>query len=453
MLDRFFEGDFSRLSEAREQCVNEDAINPRSRSRFHQLVYGVVRRYRSLDSVIQKFSDAPLKRVQSRIQEVLRVGLYEILFFDSTPSHASVDECVKIAKNEISNDSGGFVNAVLRESLRNMTEDVWDYPEEMSRKGIEHLFYIGRGRAREFQKSIFPAPGEHREQTVQFFSRSFNLPEWLVETWLEAYGEEDTYQIARNQADIPSLYVRRNPLKTSEASFEELLEEQDISYQSLEIEHFYELEKVGDPAQIEGFRDGYFTMQDPAVGLVAADLSPGPGDRILDVCAAPGGKTGQFIEQSNGKANVFAMDNTQRRMEWLKENRRRLDWTDAVTPVIGDGRHIPFEEERFDSILLDVPCSNTAVLSRRVEARYHLNDGFSRELVDLQKQLLTRALKSADASGEILYSTCSLLPEENEILLREVLENVQDVRLSHPEFIFPGEISSAGSFSAVITKV
>lgn len=452
VLGDFFDGELSRISTARNQLLSDGKMESRSLSRFNQLTFGTVRRYRSLDSVIQAFSDAPLKRLHDDIHEILRLGLYEILFFDSIPSHATVNEYVELAKSQVSSDSGGFVNAVLRSMLRDLTDEVWEYPDQYDQQGVEHLFYIGRGRAREFQSRIFPAPFEGAEERRQFFSRAFNIPEWICRTWIEAYGVEDAFQIACSQAEVPDLYVRRNPMRVSEKDFESNLEEDDISFRNLDVDPFYKLEKVGSPSNIPGFDDGHFTVQDPAIGLVVSDLQPETGDRILDLCAAPGGKTGQLVEQLNGQSSIVSVDHSQRRFRRFRENQERLGWEDTVSPVLADARQLPFDDQPFDRVLLDVPCSNTAVLSRRVEARYHLTDGMSEGLVDIQKQMLDAALDTVKPGGALLYATCSLLPEENEALLGDVLEHHPDVRLSHPEFLFPGEVSSCGSFSALIEK-
>lgn len=450
-LNKFFTGEIAYLSEERDRVFSENEIPEQNEAIFNEVLYGVVRRYRSLDSVIDTYSDYGLSQLQKDVHEALRLGLYEILFLDSVPEPVAVNEYVSIIKDRQGKRSGNFVNGVLRETLRELTAETWDFPKNLENLGSAHLFPVRDGRCREFMSPVFPQPDENQSTFVRYLSRAFNYPEWICKEWVRAYGQEESLNIARLQSERPPLFVRGNTSEAGTAKLKSLLTRENLPWTESSVPGFYRIDKWVRPEDIPGFENGRFTVQDARMGSLLQKLDVGKEDVILDMCAAPGGKSTHLAEQTGNRTPIYAVDAHRKRIRRVRENRDRLH-LDAVRPICGDGRYPPFERNTFDRIVLDVPCTNTGVLGRRVEARYHLEEGLDAQLLELQEELLHASLECLAPGGKLLYTSCSLLPEENEQLLSEALVDYSDLRMEKPSIAFPTEEIPSGGFATVIAR-
>ncbi len=450
LLKKFFSGDISRIAQERNRLFRNGKVEEQNHTRFNSLIHGVVRRFRSLDSVIATFSDYPLQDLEPDVQEFLRTSLFEILFFDAVPDPVAVNEAVDQARRHTGSGPANFINAVLREAMRNLTEEYWEFPDDLNRKGIEHLFPVRDGRCREFQSRIFPSPGENNDSFHKYLSRAFNLPEWVCRTWREAYGREKALRTARYQAEEPPMFLRRVTKNISAEDFEASLEEAGLNWIRIKEGPYYRLENNRPPESIPGFEEGYFFVQDPGTGLFAERFSPDQSGVHLDLCSAPGGKLLQSLDQNEEDTLYVGLDRDRRRLKNVGENLKRLGFPAHLSA--GDGTQPPFREETADVVVLDVPCSNTAVLGRRVEARYHLESGLNEDLTRIQKNLLRSGLRLLRPGGTLLYLSCSLLPEENEQLIGSTLSGKQNVRLKEPELSFPDGTVPSGGFGAEISR-
>lgn len=355
------------LLEAEKKFVDEAleaqrtaALSRRDRALLTTLVYGVTRRRRTLDWLIDRCA----KRVHPEIRQHLRVALFQMRYLTKIPRHAAVNEAVELAKG-VSAASAGFVNAVLRKAA-----DL-ELPEDLGTR-TSH-------------------------------------PDWLIQRWRRFKNLEEILEA--NNAVLP-VTARPNPLQAPGAPFE--------------IE--------GDPTAHPGFAEGHFTVQDETSMKAAPLLAPRPGERVLDLCAAPGGKTTHLAELMEGKGLVVAVDLPDR-IRLVREAARRLR-LDNIDCIAGDGTSITFREP-FDAILIDAPCSNTGVLARRPDARWRLREGDIAGAVEIQRKLLANAARLLKPGGRLVYSTCSLEPEENRI-------DLPGFRIVHEELILPSKRASGG---------
>jgi len=313
-------------------------LSRRDRALLTTLVYGVTRRRRELDWLIDRCA----QRVHPEIRQHLRLALFQIRHLDKIPRHAAVNEAVELAKG-VSRKSAGFVNAVLRKAA-----DL-DLPDTV---GVRT-----------------------------------SHPDWLVERWRRRYSPADLDAILAADNAVLPLTIRPNPLQ---------------SPGPIEVE--------GDPAADPRFAEGLYTVQDETSMKVAPLLDPQPTERVLDLCAAPGGKTTHLAELMGGKGRVVAVDLPDR-IGLVAESARRLRLTN-IDCVAGDGATIAFKEP-FDAILVDAPCSNTGVLSRRPDVRWRLKEKDIAGAAAIQRKLLENAARLLKPGGRLVYSTCSLEPEEN----------------------------------------
>ncbi len=453
VLKDFFSDHIQRLSPVRDRIFEDDIIPSQNQGIFNDVLFGIVRRYRSLDAVVSAFSDYALDNLQPDVHQILRLAIYEILMVDSVPDHASVNEAVELAKQRASNSSGKFVNAILRSVQRNLTEEIWDMPKGPDDPGMEHLIPIRGEACREFATQIMPDPLSGEDALVDFISVFFNYPHWLIERWYQHYGKENTWSMARQQSRTPPLFLRRNSVTCDRETFEETFAEADVSIENINTSRFYRLENGDQPESLPGFDKGWFFIQDPVQGRVTDPLSLNDGETVVDLCAAPGGKSTSIQEQTNNGLRVLSLDLDRDRLARVNENRERLRLSD-IHAVCGDGTLPPVRMESVDAAIVDVPCSNTGVLARRVEARYHLEEGLDEDLISLQKRLLKEASKLVRQGGQLLYSSCSLLPEENEEVITELLRERDElhVDLNDSKTIFPEPGIPSGGFYALFEK-
>jgi 16S rRNA (cytosine967-C5)-methyltransferase len=453
VLKDFFSDRIERLSPVRDRIFQEDVIPQQNQGVFNDVLFGIVRRYRSLDAIISTFSDYELDNLQPDAHQILRLAIYEILMVDSVPDHAAVNEAVELAKQRASNSSGNFVNAILRNVQRNLMEDIWDMPGGPDDPGMEHLVPIRGEACREFATQIMPDPREGEDALRDFIGTFFNYPRWVVDRWMDRYGKEQTWSIARRQSRTPPLFLRRNPLTCDQETFESAFADENISITPTEVPRFYKLESGHHPESLPGFEDGWFFVQDPVQGRMTEPLSLNDGDTVVDLCAAPGGKSTSIQERTRNESTVLSIDLDPERLSRITENVRRLQLSD-IHAVCGDGSYPPVKPASADAAIVDVPCSNTGVLARRVEARYHLEDGLDDTLIPLQKRLLKEATKLVKPGGQILYSSCSLLPDENEEVITELLRDRDEleVDLNNSETIFPETDLPSGGFYALFDK-
>jgi len=388
---------------------------------LRELVLGVLRRRLTLDAVHDTWGNRPVGDLDPEVRAAVRVGLYQILFMDGVPPHAAVST----AASAVRASGRGYVNAVLRSMLRESRK----LPEAEDRGGASPTKRLHRpGRSVVFfSRAVFPDPEQDR---IGWLSVLHSHPRPLVERWVERMGEADA--VTRMQADnVPAPITLRPRIGRGDA--EDLvtrLRHEEVAADVVPRPDGADAVNVGTAARglLSGrtFREGRFSVQDVEQMDAAEILDPQPGEVVWDACAAPGGKAGQLAEllssraaeadPSAGPGRVVATDSSNERLQLIADNLARLGLEENVLiaqhDVLG-GEVPPGRPERgFDAILLDAPCSNTAVLARRPEARWRLEaDTFAR-MAELQGRMLAAATPHLAPGGRLVYSVCSLEPEE-----------------------------------------
>lgn len=385
LLDVDFKGAYSNL--AVKDGVRE--LTPVDKAFATRLVYGCISMRLTLDYVISVFSDTKPSKLSDRVTELLRMGIYQILYMDKVPDSAAVNECVRLAKR-YAGRSSGFVNAVLRNVSRRKNE-------------IE-----------------FPAGGTEQ------LSVRYSFPPELCERLTGVYGYDFTRELLEAMCAEPEMIIRCNLLKISRDELIKRLGEHGIPASAVPC--FRAAVKVSglDVGGSPEFAEGLYTVQDTAAQLACEVLSPKPGDRVIDLCAAPGGKTTYLAELMENRGSVTAFDVHPHKTELIRKNALRAE-LDIVEACTNDSSVYNGElAESADKILVDAPCSGLGIVRRKPEIKWNSSLRKVSALHEIQKSILENAVSYLKPGGEIVYCTCTILPEENERTAETVLDK-------HPE--------------------
>lgn len=439
------------VTEILSRKYSERGIDPRDRALADEIALGSVRHRASLDAVLAKFSKKRLWKLNAPVLEVLRQGAYQLLFLDRVPAHAAVGEAVKLAKRWFGASAGGFVNGVLRAVERSSEGKVDAPPGERGRSSV----YWRGERAAALGREVLPNPVR---DLGRFLGERYSQDKEFVRKLVKLFGEERAEGICRWADELPPLTVRVNPLKVegegeAEGEAAEMFRGADSWERAEELPCAWRLSSTGSPARLEGLSAGLFSVQDWTAQQAVRALAPRPGETVLDLCAAPGTKTCQAAELMGDEGTILAVDSVEARLERVRENAGRLGVT-IVETRCADGREAALDHPgEFDRVLVDVPCSNSGVMNRRVEARWRRlgREEISR-ITALQAELLSAALVAARPGGRVVYSTCSILPEENSELVAHVLAGIADCDLAGEEAFAPETGLRDGGYVAVIER-
>lgn len=411
------------------------------------LVFGVIRNRNVIDLIIQRFTSCSVEQVPEKILNILRVGVYELVYCPQAAEYAIVDEAVGYARHITNARQAGFINAMLRQTLRHISARQKILDQAPPRNTLPQTPETGC----EFSIELFPDKDVSPEK---YFSIVFSLPQWLVENWVYEYGKEQTGKICFASNRRPSVYLRPNPLKTTAKELAEKLKSAEVG---CDIEPVSQMIKLTSPKAITslpGFDDGLFVVQDLASSEVVRALKPQPDWEILDLCAAPGTKTTQLAEVTGGKAKITATDIDTGRLEMVKENITRLGLAGCVTVMEYNELDKCVEQiGGFDCVLVDVPCSNSGVLARRPEVRHRINKDDVKKLAQTQMSLLAKAAGMLKPKGVICYSTCSIQSREDGLLVRGFIKEKPGFKIESENLILPSadKFDHDGGYTAIIT--
>ncbi|WP_238392626.1 16S rRNA (cytosine(967)-C(5))-methyltransferase RsmB [Paenibacillus antri] len=387
------EGAYSNL--ALNAALNRTKLDPREAGLATELVYGTIQRRNTIDTVLDTHLAKGAKKLQPWVRSLLRLSAYQLLFLDRVPPHAAVSEAVAIAKRRGHQGVSGLVNAVLRKLAANP------------------------GRPT-------PPTGASAVERIAF---EHSHPEWLVREWVRAFGEETAERIAAANNEPPKASARVNPLRIDrDGLIAKLAAEGVEAVPSLVSEDGVVSANGGNLAFTEAFKAGLCTVQDESSMLVAALLDPAPGMRVLDCCAAPGGKTTQLAERMEDKGEIVACDIHPHKKELIDGAASRLGLASVHTVVADAAKlHERFEEGSFDRILLDAPCSGFGVIRRKPDIKWTKTPEDVASIVETQRAILASVSKLLKPGGILVYSTCTLEPSENEAQIDAFLA-------AHPDY-------------------
>jgi len=414
-----------------QDCLN-DIFNtakptPQERAFATELAFGTARHKFTIDALINKFSARPIKSIDTDMLHILRVGMYQVFYLDGQQDHAVVFETVQQVKQVIASPGGHkFVNAILRNALRSLenAKTCSNYTNHRS------VVWKTLNQAVLINEKYLP---NSKTNIEKFFSVAYSHPKWIIDRWLKFYGKSKTHSLCLTNNERPLISIRVNTLKISAEDYHKKLTKMEMPFE--QIESSFILHKSINPVLLPGYEEGLFSVQDITAAQLAEVLAPKENEAILDMCAAPGGKTCHIAELMGNKGAITATDVSQEKLNPIGINAKRLGIKTIKTALIDD---IPEGgKQKFDAILIDAPCSNSGVFARRVEARYNLSPASLKQLVKTQKQLLKKAVTLLNPNGRILYSTCSIDPNENERLIAAFLSDNEQFTLTQSLLTLP----------------
>jgi 16S rRNA (cytosine967-C5)-methyltransferase len=365
-----------------------------------ELVHGVLRWQNKLDWILNGFSHGNFAKSEINVKNTLRVALYQVLFLERVPHAAAVNEGVEFIKRIRGEKPAGLVNAVLRNIIRNI-------------EGIR-----------------YPDPAEDQAQYMAVF---YSHPLWMVKRWGDRFGNEETTALLTANNERPHLSLRVNQLRSDRPNFLKLLQQMQVqATPSRFLDLFVRARGLSRIGQMEAFRNGLFTVQDESAALPTLLLSPVPGDRVIDLCAAPGGKTTNIAEMMRNEGQVIAVDKYEGKLNLIRTSCDRLGLRNVLF-MAADASTMSIDPA--DKVLLDAPCSGLGVLSKKPDIKWKRDIADIHKLTTMQAEILENASHMVKPGGVLVYSTCTIEPEENQ-------EIVQGFLQKHPEFV----LENAGRF-------
>lgn len=381
-----------------------DELEPRERAQVREYVQNIFRRRSYLDFLIDHYSSVGVEEMKAELKNILRLGIYDLLFMDSTPDYAAINEAVNIAKAMLGSKTGDLVNAVMR----NLQRDIENLP-----------------------KPAF-------EDRTKLVGTTFSHPEWMVSRWSKRFGEREAFQLMQANNTRPNYYVRVNTMRTKPENFELRMDKMGVEFEESEwLPNFYKVDSVQPFIEKGLLAKGVCQVQDIAAGLAPFVLDPQPGESIYDLCAAPGTKSIMISDLTEGKADILAVDISAERLEKLAESALAFG---AENIKIRRGDVLELSLPLADAVLLDAPCTGTGVLSKRADLRWRRDEKGLAKAVELQEQLLDEAANMVKRGGRLVYSTCSIEPEENMDQIKKFLEKYDNFELEPLEDFVPEEV-------------
>jgi 16S rRNA (cytosine967-C5)-methyltransferase len=380
--------------------LTRSKLEGRDRALATELVYGVTRRRGTIDWAIGQVATRPLSDIDPWIRNILREAVYQIMYMERIPQSAAVDQAVELAKQYGHVGVAKFVNGVLRNLLRRLPTLPWpnEDVDPVGAVAIKHSY-----------------------------------PEWLVKDWTERFGLEDAVKLMEAGNEVPPLTIRVNTLKATREQVAEALLEEGV--QTTPTPHspygliVHELTSSSYLDRLKVMKKGLFTVQDESSMLVGPVLNPQPGEVVVDVAAAPGGKTTHLAQLMNNEGRIIALDIHDHKIKLIEDNARRLG-AEIIEGLCADAREVgKLLPNRADALLCDVPCSGLGTLSRRPDARWRKTPADVAGLVPVQQAILESAAEVVKPGGTLVYSTCTIEPRENQALVEAFVQ-------AHPEWSF-----------------
>jgi 16S rRNA (cytosine967-C5)-methyltransferase len=396
------------------------------------LVYGVIRNMLLLDWLLAQIAQVNRHKVKPAVWNILRLGVYELIFAPKTAEYAILNEAVNLARRRGSRKTAGFVNAVLRQLQRQIADR--NVRMEDQRYDDRSVILRADGSGCAFRSPLLPSPQRCPDEYLHLV---WSLPRWLVQQWVQTWGLGVAARICRACNRHPSVIAWPNTQRIEAEELAERLAAEGVACRFWPELRAVQLHCSGPLNALNAFGEGLFYVQDPAAQAAAAFLDPKSGDTVVDMCAAPGGKSIACALKMKDTGRILASDISPVRLEQVNENVRRLGLSCIRCVSKEDLEKAVRSLKRIDTLILDVPCSNTGVLARRPEARHRLAKGLPLALVTRQQELLAYAKSLLRPGSALLYSTCSILPQENTLQIQDMLKRHPDWVLLKEKIVLP----------------
>ncbi len=391
--------------------ADANELEPRERAQVREYVQNILRRRSYLDFIINEFSSIDVEEMKFPLKNILRLGLYELLFMSGTPDYASINEAVEIAKYTLGSKSGDLVNAILR----NIQRDIDNLP-----------------------KPAF-------EDRTKLVATTFSHPEWMVKRWVQRFGEREAFQLMQANNQRPAYYIRVNNLRTKTENFVLRMEKLDVEYEESDwLPGYFKVNSIAPFIEKDLLKKGICLVQDIAAGFAPTILEPLPGETIYDLCAAPGTKSIVMSDMMEAEGTIIAVDINPNRLELLAQS--AMDYgAENIKIRQDDVRDLNLKLA--DGVLLDAPCTGTGVLSKRADLRWKRTEEELANSVKLQEELLDEAANHVKRGGRLVYSTCSIEPEENWEQIQTFLKKYDNFELEPLDEFLPEEVLAEGGLA------
>jgi len=417
------------------------------KQRTTDIVFGTIRNAKVIDLVITRLVDCPVERISSKLLNIIRIGAYELIFTPDIPEYAIVNEAVGNAKTVADKKQADFVNALLRKLTRAIENRKIPLADANVRKTLPQTTSTGC----QFHTCFLPTL---ETEQADYLALAFSLPKWLVAGWLNEFGAEKTRQICFASNRRPSIYIRPNKLKTTIHKLTDDFFRSGLDVEVIDSASMIRIKSPGSVTELPGFAEGLFTVQDVTASYPARVLRPQPNHTILDLCAAPGVKSTQLAEITADLAKIIATDIDSGRLQMVRQNVSRSGIKSICIVAYDKLEQKIAELGSFDSILLDVPCSNTGVLAKRPQVRHRITPQAINECAKIQSRLLEKAAGLIKPGGRICYSTCSIQKNENNRLIARFLQNNPGFVLESEELTLPSAqgFDCDGAYFAILER-
>jgi 16S rRNA (cytosine967-C5)-methyltransferase len=380
-------------------------LNGPDKALLYEIVHGVTRWMGRLDWILNGFYKGQFSKAIPNLKNGLRVALYQILFLDRIPDHAAVNEAVEFVKRLQGQKPADLTNAILRNIIRSKNSIRYPDPEE---------------------------------DLIGYLSAYYSHPSWMVKRYVERFGREATEKLLTANNEKPYLTLRVNAIKTNVSQFKSLLESVNLKYKPGRfLNEFVQLQNLTNITAWEYYSKGYFNVQDESAGLACRLLGVQPGMTVLDMCAAPGGKTAYLGSLMNNVGKIVAVDKYEGRLKLLRTNNERLGLTSVFT-IESDA--LELDTEPVDRVLVDVPCSGSGTLSKKPDIKWKKDVFDLKKLSEIQIKFLEKAATLVKPGGIVVYSTCSIEPEENFEIVKQFLNNHPNFKLGSAKGQFADDV-------------
>jgi len=386
--------------------MRNSELSGQDKALLYEIVHGVIRWMGRLDWVLNGFYKGQFSKAIPNLKNALRVALYQIMFLERVPEHAIVNEAVEFVKKLQGQKPADFTNAILRNIIR-------------SKNAIR-----------------YPDP---EEDLLGYLSAYYSHPSWMVKRYLVRFGKEATEKLLQANNEKPYLTLKINALKTTPEEFKQLLNTVNLKYnQGKYLPEFFQLQNLTNITAWDYFVQGYFNVQDESAGLACRLLDAKPGMRILDLCAAPGGKSAYIAGLMHDQGEIIALDRYDSRLSIMRKNIERLGIKSIKTIEVNA---LEYNDEPFDRILTDTPCLGSGTLSKKPDIKWKKDLFDLRKISELQYELLVKASTLLKTGGVLIYSTCSIEPEENFEIVKKFLSNQPQFKLKDASEVLPKELT------------
>lgn len=377
-----------------DDFLKNSLLSGKDRALATEIIYGTVKNRSKLDWIIDNLAKN-ISKLDIKVRVILRMALYQIVFLEKVPASAATNEAVKLAKKMFHQGVAGLVNGILRNYLRNPRQISWP---------------------------------KAAENPVEYLEKNYSHPAWMLKRWLKRYGFSAVEEMCRFNNEPAAMWVRTNTLRHSREALEARLEMEGCRTQrSWRVPEGLLLIDAPPLYRMKSFQDGLFTVQDESSMLVSHFLRPHPGQVVLDVCAGPGGKTTHLAQLMENSGSILACDVHEHRLKLIEENAQRLG-IKIIKTLLKDATKMENQDQSYELILVDAPCSGLGVLRRRPDSRWRKSEEDINTLAALQVNILENALKLLKTGGRLIYSTCTIEPEENYGVIEQVKRNNPTIR-------------------------